>query len=470
MNLDRIKSALSRCHNQEAIGLAIGLLSIAGWFAYQNVPRVNLIVLAAAAAIPLWYLIRYPILGAMAYAFAVMFNLIFYFPTAPLLILLGSTVAIIFNKIIRRDPTWRVTPFVVWSTLLLLWWSVTITWISAYDYFNFGFNPDAILMALVFTEVIDSVKKLKLVVGAAVLGALSGGIIIIYELVSVVRSGYLAQGAWAAKTVAGSRYFGNWKVANPMAYSMMVGISLSLMLFQKHKNKLGLILSIGGLFLCLTSVFLSLTRGALMWTALLFILYAIAVEYRRTILAIIGLATIIIFLTVPVSIFSRFTHLGKGRTDSSLTERSMLVSADLDLMVEWFPIGAGAGTFYQTSSDRLAHRSSAIGSHNSYMDVAAEMGLPGIIMFIGMVVSLWQATTGTAAGLRNSAFLKNYGIAARAGLIAILLALLTENMIGFWPFWLFFTIIGLRPALIHAEEVEASYTEMPKGQLVPNAN
>jgi O-antigen ligase len=429
-------------------GLIASVLIIMFWLLFSNVSQFAMLLIVACAIFPLWIMIKYPILAGMLSAFVITSNLSFYYERLPLLVMSLSIFICLFRKIAQQKFTWRYSNFVIWSGLLFIWQIVTILWLTRYDYMGFGIQLYSFPIMILFTELADSTDSFKALFVAAMLGALASGLYVIVQMIMPFVSGYVAQGAWAIREVSRARYFGNWSRPTVMAYSMMTVITMCLAMLHHSVSRWIRILSVFTICVMLISIFVSLTRGALIATAILFFVFIGYAKSRFRIAISLAIAAVIIVAILPVDVFSRFTNLAHGQADQSLDERRILRNSGLDLAVEAFPFGSGIGSFYAYSSTRLIHLGHAIGSHNSYIDIIAETGVVGTFLFCFMIISLWNASSlSLKVGISDSGFTRNIGAAGRAGLIAILLCMLVENRIGFQPFWLFFTLLSSAPHL-----------------------
>ena len=110
-----------------------------------------------------------------------------------------------------------------------------------------------------------------------------------------------------------------------------------------------------------------------------------------------------------------------------------------------FPMGMGAGGYMDHSMGYLLHRIGPASSHNTYIDVAVEMGLVGLVLFAGMLTSLIGPLRSRPPASRDDELHRNVRLAFTVGTVAILIGMMFENSIGFTVYWIFFTLASLRP-------------------------
>lgn len=106
------------------------------------------------------------------------------------------------------------------------------------------------------------------------------------------------------------------------------------------------------------------------------------------------------------------------QVDLSLWYRFQLLQAGVKMAFNRFPIGVGWENFrYQVTqySDEVRQQ----GAHNTYIAVAAELGLPGLIALIWLLWALWR-TTGTLCKTAQGRF-GLYVRGTRYGLLAVLI-------------------------------------------------
>lgn len=261
------------------------------------------------------------------------------------------------------------------------------------------YGPDLLLVAIAWSA-LRTERQLRI----AVLATLAG------VLVSAVLS-VLGQGADTDDRAAGLA-----GGANELAAAMVVGIVLCLVLSIMRSNR-GLMrpVLVAGIGLCTLALFLSLSRGGLvaLGAALAFGVL-VAGRWRVPVTVAAGLVVLAAFFyfgsiaSLPAREHVLEVGGGTGRTDLWTVGARMIEAEPLR--------GIGAGNFPIASIHYLL-RPGAITSdefiitvpkvaHNSFIEVAAETGIPGLALFLlVLAVPMWWMYRGArsfeAAGDRD---------------------------------------------------------------------
>ena len=158
----------------------------------------------------------------------------------------------------------------------------------------------------------------------------------------------------------------------------------------------------------LVTLMLTYSRGAMIALAVMGVMLVKALHVRwRTTIAAAALA-LIVFLALPASVTRRFitieqilpTSDAPLRPDSSFQERKLLMT------VAWVMFGAnpvtgvGAGNYsshYEEYADltsssarQYADPSDLHFPHNLYLEVAAEAGILGLVVFAAIIITAWR--------------------------------------------------------------------------------
>ena len=277
--------------------------------------------------------------------------------------------------------TWTLAAFFAWGVISLLWASQTGTGLTALS----RYAPNILLLPIAYTA-LRTRRDLALVLGAIVFGAVLAAA---FGILQPPESGLIEESSRATGTVGDP---------NELAAFVLVGLALAagFALGREHSPlvRLGAALAVP---LCAAGIFLSLSRGGLV--ALGFVLIAGTVFAGRWRLAVTG-----ILLAVALGGAFYFTTLAplpareRISTADGGTGRSDLWKVGLR-MVTANPIGGvGVGNFPAQSANYtlqpgaitradLIFSSAPKVTHNTYLEIAAEMGLPGLLLFATIIVS-----------------------------------------------------------------------------------
>jgi len=154
------------------------------------------------------------------------------------------------------------------------------------------------------------------------------------------------------------------------------------------------------IFLIFTPVILCLMTGSrsgfIVLILVLIYWFINSREYRVSYFLIIP--TIIIFLTFNFNfLFERFFNIGDAINNSDLQSifRFQLIMRGLYIFLDFPLIGAGIGTFHQFrhayfETIAIGRSDSFVDSHNLYVQILAETGLIGFILFIAIFYFLFK--------------------------------------------------------------------------------
>lgn len=277
--------------------------------------------------------------------------------------------------------TWALIAFFAWGVLSLLWAPATGTALESLS----RYAPDILLLPIAYTA-IRTRRDLMLVAGAIVCGA-------------VLAAGFgLLQPPESSLVEEGSRATGTVGDPNELAAFLLAGLAIAAGFALGRANSPPLRLAAAvAVPLCAAGIFLSLSRGGLV--ALGVVLVAGTMFAGRWRLAITGMLIAVVlggalYFTqlAPLPARERITTASGGSGRSDLwTIGLRMVKAD--------PVtGVGVGNFQAESPNftlqpgtiaraDLIFSSAPKVTHNTYLEIAAEMGLPGLLLFLGVIAS-----------------------------------------------------------------------------------
>ncbi|MFZ5433830.1 MAG: O-antigen ligase family protein, partial [Calditrichota bacterium] len=346
-----------RFKSQLSLGLIVGLGIISCWLVWTFWGRAQLIAIGLGLMLAVLIIFAFPRYAAAAIAC--------FITAAPTLMLpkplnLGLVVVlgiVIIRKLYKQDITWRITPFFIWCSLFFVWHLTSILWCGNYDYMGVGIHISAVLIMLVFSEIVRTNRDYEIMIYAASVGIIISFVSVIYGMFELYSSGAATQLAGNSKSIEGVRLFGFWNNANSMAYSVMPFTAISLgMLFRHSLHRWQRILLIIATVAGFISILVSLARGALICTAFIVFILILRSKRRWFILAAIGVAFLLTTVLFPTKVFSRFTDIASGKIDASIGERTVFLLGGIDMIIDSFPLGFGAGGSYVYQMDYIEHR------------------------------------------------------------------------------------------------------------------
>ena len=311
--------------------------------------------------------------------------------------------------------TTMLVGFFVWATLSLLWApdiGVAVESLTRY-------GPNILLLPIAYTA-IRTRRDISLVAAAIVFGAL---IAAAFGILQPPNPNLIAESTRASGTVGDP---------NELAAFLLVGLTLGAGLALGRGWAPGLRFA-GALAvpMCAAGVFLSLSRGGLVALGALMIagtLFAGRWRVAITALLLAVAAGGVLYFTAlaPLPARERVTSSngGTGRSDIWKLGLRMVRAHPLD--------GVGVGNFSEVSADYalqpgtleradLVFSSAPKITHNTYLEELSELGIPGFLLFMAIIVSclrcalqaakIWSARGDpTMEAIARSAFLGLFGM------------------------------------------------------------
>lgn len=303
------------------------------------------------------------------------------------MILLVSTI-VHYKKIAPKDPWYQNTP----AKLLIAyaaWMWIQCAWAIDIDDHLTGaelFTKYVILFYLVYL-IVDTKEKLQL-----------------FALAHVIGCGYLG---WEAYDAGGGKLDGvggpGIDEANRLGTHLGTGVMYAAMFILAAEQRIKLI-TFAVMPLLLNGIILTLSRGAFLGlVAGGFALWRLQPISKKRMFKIYAVLGVVLFsLLAHDAFWQRLGTLtpseGEERDDSA-SSRVIFFQAEWELFKD-YPMGAGHRAFKHLSPIYLAPAvaanpgMSAIqgsrSSHNMYMAILGEQGIPGAIIWIGLMLWVWR--------------------------------------------------------------------------------
>jgi O-antigen ligase len=337
--------------------------------------------------------------------------------------------------------TYLVLAFLGWSAISVAWSESSGTAITSVT----RYALDALLLPIAFTAMRDRRDAIH-ILGAIVIGA------------SIAAASAIISPPPPESAIFG-RAAGTVGDPNELAAALLVGLGVSAAFaVNRHISAPWRVVSGASAVLCLTGIFVSLSRGGLLG-AVCALLLAIVLggRWRRRVIALSGG-----LLVLAVGYFALVASL-------PAKERVLDVSAEggtgrLDLwtvglrMIEAHPVnGIGTGQFPVSSVHYLLRPgliqngafilSTPKVAHNTYLNITAELGITGGILFVGIIIfcvacSVLAIRCVTRAGDEGMEILMRGFVVALGGYLVTLLFLSESTEKLFW------ILMSLGPALL----------------------
>jgi len=251
------------------------------------------------------------------------------------------------------------------------------------------------------------------------------------QVASIINDRIFVQRALGTPAI---RATGAFRDPNYAAFSLSVLAILSFYLALSQQKRLIRVLLFFSVSLQVIAIILTFSRAGYVITGLVGLIILLHERHNLhlrkvafTVIAVILLLTMLCggvlnMATYRLSTLHEFTNsliespTQAMKVDQSLWYRFQLLVAGSRMAFDAFPLGIGWENFrYQITqySDWIL----PLGPHNTYVGIAAELGLPGILVLLMILVGLWKSTS--ASGRITNDKCLYYG-SLRYGLLAIL--------------------------------------------------
>ena len=244
---------------------------------------------------------------------------------------------------------------------------------------------------------------------------------------------------------------------NILAEYLVMTIPLSISLFWYTKKIVKKVLFLATSAILTLSLVLTLSRGGWIGFAVSALIFILLVE-KRFLLSIIPIG-IGGLLFLPKSILSRILSIG-NLGDSSNSYRITMWKIALNIIKDNPLAGVGFGhkpfqqTFETYISDMPTYH-----AHNTYIELAAELGIPGLIAFLFLMFIIFKYGIQKLINQENR-YIKIMAAGLFAGLGGLLAHGAVENVIYLTRIILYFWImIGLILTLIKIKKQEEIHTQ-----------
>lgn len=167
---------------------------------------------------------------------------------------------------------------------------------------------------------------------------------------------------------------------------MIIPISISLFWYSKKLNKKAIFLGIS--LVLMLALVLTLSRGGWIGFAFGILIFVILIE-KKLLLSIIPLVLGGVYF-LPQSILNRISSIGNLR-DSSNAYRLKMWGITLDIIRDNWLVGVGFGYIpFKYTFETYIRTMPVYHSHNTYLQITGEMGILGLIVFLGLIFIIYK--------------------------------------------------------------------------------
>jgi putative inorganic carbon (hco3(-)) transporter len=228
---------------------------------------------------------------------------------------------------------------------------------------------------------------------------------------------------------------------------LMIAACLALSLAKQQRTIVRVLLLLSAIFM-LVVIFLTQSRGAFLGLTASMGLPLLAL-FRRSVITwvIVGGAAVVVAIVTPSATWTRFagiskltstTTLAEADPEGSARERWEIQKVAWKIYVDHPIFGVGLGG-YPAANAAYAPNLGRRDTHNTYLNLGAEVGTPGLVLWLSMV-----AATLTSARKARLARDAPIGTADTIWLERAVIALLISGLFGTWAnFTVLYIFLGM---------------------------
>jgi probable O-glycosylation ligase (exosortase A-associated) len=376
---------------------------------------------------------------------------------------LAGLVALVVGRLSRGQALTRLTPELAavfaFGALILALAPFSIWFGGAVGVFTDLFAK-VILVYLLAANVIDSPRRLERFTWILVLAAGYVGFRAVFDYargVNMLRGGTRVMGSVG----------GMLQNPNDLALNMVVFLPLAVFLAMRPGSAMRRLVAAGCAFCMMGAVVASGSRGgSLGFVAMLIVLGVTVVRQRPALVFAGALAVMCSLPLVPSSYWQRIASITDESKDDvqSSQARKRLYTESFEAFVENPLTGVGAGQFKNWNPTKRVEAWQE--SHNVWLQVASEMGIAGLAIFLFIVFRAFYAVSQTKrllARLRyrdaiakdEAATFDAYAAAMTASLVGWLVCSMFSSVAYSWTFYYLLALATTPRDILRAGTVSA---------------
>jgi O-antigen ligase len=208
--------------------------------------------------------------------------------------------------------------------------------------------------------------------------------------------------------------------SNYFTASAIVGLQFGFMFLGKQHARWERVFAAGCITVSLVAITLGASRGGFIGLAVSILFQIWRSQYRVRNLVVVVLLAGLLFSLLPQSPLERLLY--PSSSDVSAANARLVAWGAAWKMICAHPVlGIGLGNFKPLMASYSRTEESSI-AHNTYLEIAAEMGIPGFLVFVALLIASWM-------GLQR---VRRHALSIGAPLIAETAHALQAGMLGFW--------------------------------------
>jgi len=428
-----------------AWGLAVAAVMAAGWSAYTRLPHANLVGVSLLGLAAFGLLFCKPVLGAALAAFMITGDIASYVPGSFSPLLLLVVIIFLLRRLVQREWALTFLPLTKWALLLFAWHLLSAAWAASYDYFTLSGLYRNVLVLLVFTWCIQKPRDYLYVLLAAGAGMLLTSVLSVKSILDFLAAGLRAPEMGLLHRTDTSRFYGQWHDPNILSQTIVPFVALGFALVRTRLPVMIRVFASTTVLAGITAVLLSLSRAGMLCLAVMLAVIVAADRRRWLIISCVGALLALVVTVFPVNVLGRMGTLAQGRGDASINQRTELMVAGIRMFERSFPLGVGLGNFRTYSMDYVPELVWSAIPHNTYTEILSEIGLIGLIFFLGALLSVAVPLLKVKRIMDPGDFGKNLGICMQAVFLGMLVSYMFLSMSTYAPYWMVLALIAVYP-------------------------
>jgi len=267
-------------------------------------------------------------------------------------------------------------------------------------------------------------------------------------------------------------YRPGWVVGDPNYFTVnaLLFMPVALLLLQQKQPRWQRLFCLGCLILTLAAVALSASRGGFLGLVASGLYFLLKSRHRVRNFALVCGALAVLALPVQISPVQRLFHPTQSDEDAQQI-RLALWDGGLKMVVAHPLFGVGLDNYpseitkYVDPAKVPKYETVRRVAHNSYMEIAAEMGVPALFVFLGIIISCISSLgrVRRAALKSNDEFLSRVALGLQSGILGASVALFFVSGEYQKMFWMAVFLTTCLPALAGSISMKAR-AALPEGQ------
>ncbi len=246
-----------------------------------------------------------------------------------------------------------------------------------------------------------------------------------------------------------ARVIGTFDNPNVFGEFLIIVLPIAIALFATRKGFVKYLSLFSALAMGAALIF-TYSRGAWLGFALAIVVFLVLYDEIWAKIGVVGLAfSPFLVQFVPASILNRVTSIG-NIADTSTSYRVSIWQGTIRMLEHFWPSGIGSGSTAFLSvypAYALSGASYAQHAHNLYLQIATEMGVVGICVFLCIVLYFFKMTLNTYKNIQMWE-IRSLAIAIAAGIGGYLVQSLTDyTWYNYRITLLFWMVLGLATSL-----------------------